>query len=162
MRQKLIEDNLKLVYHTVHKYYPAYATDEDIIQCGMLGLCKAADKWDETKSKFSTFACMCVINEIRQEFRRRAKHQGILSLDYEVDSEDGEKSSFGNCIASEDKVELIDFTIDIQRLSKREQEICEFCKQGMTFAEIGRKLGISRQAVWKAARKIRALRGVDK
>ena len=161
-KQQLIEDNLKLVYHVIHKYYPSNANDEDIIQCGMLGLCKAADKWDETKSQFSTFACSCIKNEIKLEFRRRSKHHGILSLDYEVYGDDGEKSTFGDFIVSEEDIEYVDLGIDYRRLSKREQAICEYCKQGLSYADIGRKLGISRSAVWKASRKIRKLIGVDK
>lgn len=161
MKQRLIEDNLKLVYHVVHRDYPTYVNDEDIIQCGMLGLCKAVEKWDETKSKFSTFACKCIKNEIMNEFRKRAKHQGILSLDYEVNGEDGEKCTFGDMIVSDEDVGYVDLTIDHRRLTKREQEICELCKQGMTFEDIGKNLGISMQTVWKATRKIRALRGVN-
>ena len=159
-KQQLIEDNLKLVHHVIHKYYPANVGDEDIVQCGMLGLCNAADKWDESKSKFSTFACSCIKNEIRHEFRRRSKHQGILSLDYEVFGDDGEKGKFGDFIIADTDVEYVD--IDYRRLSKREQQICELCKQGMSYADIGRKLGISRGAVWKASRKIRKVIGVDR
>lgn len=157
-RQQLVEDNMRLVYHIVSKEYPKYIHDEDIIQSGMLGLCKAADKWDENKSKFSTFACRCIKNEIATEFRRRAKHQGILSLDYEVDGDNGSKCSFGDCIVSEEDIGYIDFAIDSSRLTKRELEICELRKQGMSNPDIGRKLGISRQAVWQTVRKLRILR----
>jgi RNA polymerase sigma factor (sigma-70 family) len=160
-KQQLIEDNMKLVYYIVRRDYPTYIADEDIIQCGMLGLCRAAEKWDETKSKFSTFASKCIKNEIGQEFRRRAKHQGILSLDYEVDGDDGEKCSFGDCIVSEEDIGYVDLSIDFQRLTKRELEICELCKQGLSYEDIGKQLGVSKQIVWKTVRKIRALRGAE-
>ena len=158
-KQQLIEDNLKLVYHVVHRDYPTYASDEDIIQCGMLGLCKAADKFDESKSKFSTFACKCIKNEIALEFRKRAKHQGILSLDYEVDGEDGEKSTFGDFIIGDEDVGYVDISINLSKLKPREKQVYELCKTGMSYADMGRELGISRQAVWKITRKLRALRG---
>jgi RNA polymerase sporulation-specific sigma factor len=167
MRQQLIENNLNLVYHIVHKYYPNYANDEDIVQCGMLGLCKAADKWDETKSKFSTFASMCVINEIRQEFRRRAKHQGILSLDAELKSKhDGEKgnsdiNTYMDLIVGDEDVPYFDVGIDLTKLNKTERRIVELLPRGLTQADIARELGISRQYVWKTARKIKALRGAE-
>lgn len=158
-KQQLIEDNMNLVYHVVHRNYPTYIDDEDIVQCGMLGLCKAADKWEDGKSQFSTFACKCIRNEIAMEFRKRAKHQGVLSLDYEVDGDDGDKCAFRDCIVAEEDVGYIDLDVDSNRLTKRQQEIFELRKQGMTCADIGRKLGVSKQSVWKTDRKIRALRG---
>ena len=44
-RGEFIEQNINLVYVVIREYYPMFISDEDIIQCGMLGLCKAADKW---------------------------------------------------------------------------------------------------------------------
>ena len=161
MKQQLIKDNMNLVYHLVHRDYPTYTSDEDIIQCGMLGLCKAAEKWDETKSKFSTFAYNCIKNEIRQEFRRRAKHQGVLSLDYEVNGDDGEKCSFGDFIVAEEDISYVDLSVNYKLLTERELLIYNYLKLGMSNSDIGRKLGISRQTVWKTARKIRTLLGVD-
>lgn len=162
MKQQLIEDNMGLVYHIVRRDYPTYINDEDIIQCGMLGLCKAAEKWDETKSKFPTYAGICIKNEIVIEFRRRAKHQGVLSLDYEIDEEDGGKCCFGDFIASDEDVGYVDLEIDSKRLTKRQAEIFELCKQGMTCADIARKLGVSKQYIWKTVRRLRALRGVKR
>lgn len=161
MKKQLIEDNLNLVYHIVNKYYPTYIHDEDIIQCGMLGLCKAADKWDEGKSQFSTFACHCILNEIRMEFRKRAKHQNILSLDYEVDSEDGERTSFGNLIVGDEDVEYVDFGIDLGLLTEREKIVYRLSYAGMNGVEIAQKLGISPQAVGKIKRKLRGLKDQD-
>mgnify|MGYP002571290141 FL=1 len=52
----LIMDNLKLVGHIASKYRsrPDY---NDIVQAGMVGLCEAAMRFDETRgNKFSTYA----------------------------------------------------------------------------------------------------------
>lgn len=157
-KQRLIEDNMNLVYSFVYKQYPTYIHDEDIIQCGMLGLCKAAEKWDESKSQFSTFAWGCIKNEILMEFRKRAKHQGVLSLDYEVDTKDG-KARFAEIIPGDKDVDYADMGIDVDKLKPREKLVYELCKTGMRNVDIAKEIGISRQAVWTIIRKLRASRG---
>lgn len=158
-RQKLIEDNMNLVYHYVSKYYPTYLQDEDIIQCGMVGLCKAADAWDETKSKFSTFAPKCIGNEIKYEFRKRAKHQGVLSLDYEVDGDDGERTTFGDFIVGDEDVEYIEIGIDVNSLTPREKQVYDLLPTGLSWKEIADIVGVSSGTVWKIIRKLKAMRG---
>lgn len=159
-KQQLIEDNMKLVYHLIHREYPTYINDEDIIQCGMLGLCKAADKWDESKSKFSTFAMFCIRSEIQMEFRKRAKHERyILSLDYEIDDGEGGTSTFGDIIVGDEDVPYFDIGIDLSKLNKKERQIAELLPTGMTQADIARELGITKQYVWSTIRKIRTMRG---
>lgn len=80
-KKKFIEENINLVYFIINKYYKSYSKDEDIIQCGMLGLCKAAERWEPTKSKFSTFAGSCIRNEIKYELQARTKRQVECSLE---------------------------------------------------------------------------------
>lgn len=157
-KQQLIEDNMNLVYSLVSREYPTYLSDEDIIQSGMLGLCKAAEKWDESKSKFSTFAIICIRSEIQAEFRRRAKHQGILSLDYEIDN-DGERTTFGDFIVGEEDVGYFDIGIALDSLTAREREIAELLTTDMEQKAIADKLGVTKQYIWKVKRKIKAMRG---
>ena len=157
-KQQLIEDNMGLVYSLIAREYPTYLHDEDIIQSGMLGLCKAAEKWDESKSKFSTFANICVRSEIQVEFRRRAKHQGVLSLDYEVDNE-GERTTFGDFIVGDEDVGYVDLGVDLDALSPKEQLIGELLTNGVSQDEIVSRLGVSKQLIWKTIRKIKAMRG---
>jgi RNA polymerase sporulation-specific sigma factor len=156
-RQQLIEDNMRLVYHIVHRHYPTYATDEDIIQTGMVGLCKAADSWDAQKGEFSTLAGKCIHNEILNEFRRRKKHQGILSLDYEVDCGDGEKTTFGDFCVGDEDVQYANIEYATDQLSTRENEIITLKRSGLNICEIGKKLGVSKQYVWKVVRKLKTL-----
>lgn len=72
---------MQLVYYLVHKYYPTYAKDEDIIQSGMLGLVKAANNYDDSKSKFSTYAGVVICREIAQELKNREKEKQTISLE---------------------------------------------------------------------------------
>ena len=79
--KKFTEDNIELVYFLIRKYYPSFITDEDIIQCGMVGLCDAVNKYDETKSKFSNYATNRILGEIKNELSRRAKYSVETSLE---------------------------------------------------------------------------------
>lgn len=79
-KKQFIEDNVNLVYYLVRRYYPAFSRDDDIIQCGMVGLCKAAEKWNGS-SKFSYYAKKWILGEINQELRSRNKHKVEISLE---------------------------------------------------------------------------------
>ena len=149
---------MKLVHHLISKEYPTYMYDEDIVQCGMLGLCRAAEKFDENKGKFSTYATFYIRAEIQDEFRRRMKHQGVLSLDYEIDN-DGERVTFGDIIAGDEDVNYIDLNIDLSKLTDRERVVAEMILTGMPLTDIGKHLGVSKQYVYSVKRKIKAMRG---
>lgn len=159
MNKKLVEDNMNLVYFTISKYYPTYIHDEDIIQTGMVGLCQAAKRWDESKSTFSTFAVKCICNEINMEFRQRNKHKDVLSLDYEVDNDDGDKVPLIDLIVGEEDIGYVDLDSFIDKLSESQKQIYNLRRQGMSVMEIADRLGVSKQTVYKTLRKIKRLRG---
>lgn len=162
-KQKLIEDNMKLVYALMHKEYPTFIEDEDLVQCGMLGLCKAADKYDESRGAFSTLAYYCIRTEIQQELRRRAKHNGVLSLDYEVTIGNSpcDTATLGDLIVGEEDVNFIDVDdgVKVNELTPTQQLIFEMKKRGKTTKEIVEALGTTRQYVWYTMRKIKRMRG---
>lgn len=157
--QKLVEDNMNLVYWLISKEYSTYIKDEDLIQCGMLGLCIAAEKYDESKGKFSTFAVQGIRNEIRSEFRRRNRHQGVWSLDYEVNGQNGEKTTFGDYVVGDEDVLYIDYCDE--QLSPLQRNIVTLLKQGKSTKEIAETLGTTVQNVQWTKRKIRILRRLD-
>lgn len=86
-KNKLIEDNMNLVYYLISRYYPTFIKDEDLIQCGMVGLCKAANSSNAIKYKFSTYASACILNEIKSEFIRRKKYAKEESLNALMEKE---------------------------------------------------------------------------
>ena len=73
-QRMLVESNLNLVHHVIHKKCRNIGRNEyeDIYQTGVIGLCKAVEKFDPTKGfAFSTFAARCITNEIYMMFRRQ-------------------------------------------------------------------------------------------
>lgn len=159
-RQQLIEDNINLVYFVVHTYYPTFANDEDIIQCGMLGLCLAADAWDAEQGAFSTFATRCISNQIIKEFRARKKHNGVLSLDYEYKDGDGEGATLADITIGTPDVDWADIDGLYDILTEKERTIIDLRRNGVTQREIADRIGMSQQMVCTHLR--RAKRRLEK
>lgn len=156
-RQQLIEDNMNLVYHCVHKYYPTYVTDEDIIQTGMIGLCNAADTWDSNRSEFSTFACSCILNAIRNEFRSRRRHKDVWSLDYPITDEEGSSITTGSMIVGAEDVEFVDDEPFYEQLRPKQRIIVDYKRMGLSNREIAERLGCHINNVTQHVRKLRHL-----
>lgn len=154
-KQQLIEDNMGLVYAVIKEHFPTFMYDEDLIQVGMIGLCQAANTFDEAKGKFSTFAGRCIYNEICKEFRRRQKHQGVYSLDYEYDLDDGERVTVGDIQVGDEDVDFVDTDYIYRHLTPEEQNIVDLVRYGLTYREVGEVCGVSRSYVWRVIRKVR-------
>lgn len=158
-KQQLIEDNMALVYFIVNKHYPTFRNDQDIIQAGMLGLCCAAESWDEAKSKFTTYASSCILNAINTEFCGRKKHKSVLSLDYPVHGDDGEPGSFGDFCIGESDVDYVDTESFYDQLTERERRIVELKEGGVSVSDISKELRCSEKTVWATLRKLKFLWG---
>lgn len=69
-RNKLVEENLGLVYSCANRFKGRGAEYEDLVQAGCVGLIKAADNFDETRGfSFSTYAVPVILGEIKRIFR---------------------------------------------------------------------------------------------
>lgn len=85
-RDTLIERNLRLVAHIVKKYYTAFKEQDDLISIGTIGLIKAIDTFNiDNGTRFATYACTCVKNEILMYFRSIKKIQCETSLYDSID-----------------------------------------------------------------------------
>lgn len=155
-KTKLIEDNMNLVYSVIHKYYPRYISDEDIIQIGMLGLCEAVNAWDAEKGALTTYAWHKIRGAIGSELRTRKKHASVLSLDYETETDDGTTQTLADFVVGEKDVFFIDEPV--KKLTVTQQRIFDLLKQGKTAKEISQTLGLTTQCVYRTQRKLRMLR----
>ena len=69
-RNKLIEDNLRLVHACAHRFEGKGIEYDDLFSAGCVGLVKAADRFDESKGfRLSTYAVPVILGEIKQLFR---------------------------------------------------------------------------------------------
>lgn len=79
--ETLVVENRKLVYFLLNRYYPTFRYDEDLKQCGMIGLIKAAKSYNLEDDRFSSFASKCILNEIRNELRNRLPETKVQTKD---------------------------------------------------------------------------------
>ena len=158
-QNKLIEDNMKLVYFTINKHYPTYINDEDVTSEGMVGLCKAAKYYDESKGEFSTYAVMCIKNTISNYLVKQNSRIKPLSIDYEIPLEEGDGSTFGDTLPDENSEKLFDRLerdIFVSTLNKREQRIINHLYNGLTHREIAKLEGVHTSRISQIISRIKA------
>lgn len=71
MKDEIIKRNLgliKKVINDLHCRYNIIDEYDDLYQIGAIGLVRAAEKYDKTKTKESTFFYTCIRNQILQHF----------------------------------------------------------------------------------------------
>ena len=152
-KNDLILENTRLVYYIIHKYYPHLIYDEDIVQTGMLGLCQAAEKFDEEKGKFSNYACRSILNALTLELRNRNKQKGTLSLDYVYD--DDEEYTLHDITGRIDDLSTYDTPSYFDDLSDKERKVATLLYIGKTKREIAEELDCSQQNVLATIRRIK-------
>ena len=107
-QEKLIVDNYQLVHGFVHKYGQSFGHEYDeSVQIASLGLCYAALKYDETKSKFSTYAYKCMMREfLKLDRLKKAKRRDFstISIQTPIQNVEGEESGCLEDIISYDEL----------------------------------------------------------
>ena len=113
---------------------------EDYIQVGLIALLKAIRKYDETKSKFSTFASLCIRNEFLNHKRKdpKRKNPKIIYDTNLMNSFVGEQKYL-------DKDKIIDLIPDY--LSSNEKFILQMKLENHTNKEIAEELHCSKRVI---------------
>ena len=157
--EELVVQNYKLTYHIAKKYLTVYNDIDELASIGTLGLINAAKTFDcSKKTKFVTYACRCINNEILMFLRKQKNNVDEVSL-YEpinVDNE-GKKLFLSDTLPdssvdfTEELVErdilikLINIILNV--LSPRERLIMLYKIAGITQKDISKKLSISKSYV---------------
>lgn len=144
--EKLFQENIRLAYWTVSRYYPALITDEDIKQEALLGLWKACLTYNKEKSQFSTYAVKCISSQILMALRKRNRWTRLeaVSLDEHLD-EDGELTLAGMVSDPAGSIEDSGVFIEafIHTLNERDRKVVELKLQGLKQKEAAKELGIT-------------------
>lgn len=79
----IVEHNIRLVLYIVRKNFKAPIYDqEELVEIGNIGLMKAINTFDISKNiRFSSYACICIKNEIGQFLRHEEKKVNTESLE---------------------------------------------------------------------------------
>lgn len=112
--EKLIIENEALVYHVLKQMH-LYSQLEDYYDVGMIGLCKAAKTFNNSKgSKFSTYVCICIRNTILMDIRDQKRQCNYYSISLQTPV-GGEKDE----ILLEDTIS--DYELELDILNKEEK-----------------------------------------
>ena len=68
---EIIESHKKLVHSVAARKFYRWQFDEDLIQCGLIGLWEAAQKWDGERD-FAPLARVCIYRNMLDHIRSKA------------------------------------------------------------------------------------------
>lgn len=133
-RDKLIEDNMGLVWSVVKRFKNRGVELEDLFQIGSIGLIKAVDKFDCSYDvKFSTYAVPMIMGEIKRFLRddgmikvsRSLKELSVklYMLKEQMEKETGQEPSLVELadrleVSPEEAAEALDAYRDVESLHK--------------------------------------------
>lgn len=158
-REQKIIGNMNLVHYIVHKHFPQYTANQDIIQNGYVGLIKAVDSFDEsTGNTFSTYAARCIFNEILMDLRRQNKYAKDISLHAVLANSDRRNDSLTieNILAYEDDYTPMYIQEFVRCLDEREIAILRYLMDGKTQAYASNQLGMTRSNVCRIVKVMRS------
>ena len=169
-RRALIEHNLRLVAHIARKYTVPGCDADDLVSIGAIGLIKAVNTFrPDSGTTLSTYASLCIENEILMCLRSSHKRRNDVSLEEPVgsDSEGNEITLMEMLGTDPDAVtDEVDRRITLsrirtlirQKLPERERIVLEM-RYGLLDGEcrpqyeVAEALGISRSYVSRIEKK---------
>ena len=141
-----MEENHNLIYNIIYKYH--WELEETYDLCA-IGLCRAAMTYDDTKGvKFSSYAYICMRNEVMNQFRKsQAQKRNVLLQSLDANIVDTEVCTLhdivSNGLSAEDELVLL----NINDLNKKELKAVKLASAGHNTTEIGRIMNISQSYV---------------
>lgn len=83
--EKLFKKHYGLLISQAISFNPSSGEElDDYIQVAAIGMMKAIKNYDEEKSKFSTYAIVCIRNAIKNYLRTKNKSNSEVLLDFDV------------------------------------------------------------------------------
>lgn len=137
-QRKLCEDNIKLVYSVIHSL--KLAPTDDIIQEGMLFLCKAAAAYNPEKAKFSTYAFSYIRGGILMYLNKISKNS-YNNVELEDEYVGEEDVSDENILRKSKYIKCRDLVDD------KDQLILTLWAYGYNQTDIAKRVGISQPTV---------------
>lgn len=116
---------------SIAKGFPMREID-DYIQVGRIGLLKAIRTYNGLKGKFSTYAYVCIKNEMLREYNKNKKHSKIINM-----------NQFDNIQSP------VPVTINTDDLNAEEKIIVEMRLNHSSYRDIAKELGCSRNKIRK-------------
>lgn len=113
----LIAHNLRLVAHLVNKSFSGFSGQEELISAGTYGLMKAVETFDGSKgTKLSSYASVCIQNEILMLLRKRKKESSEIPFSVFVEPDTEKGPEFGESKPADNPEELVAEKIESEKL----------------------------------------------
>lgn len=138
-RNDLVVKNADLVHKYIHKYYPDYEDNDDVISQGYLGLVKASRKYrNDHKAPFRSFARRYIQGEIDEYLKSEVDYNTNTSKLNNVVIDGYDCIFFNECT-------LADLYKLLSKTSERNRSIIKLrAVDGLTFSEIAKIYNISK------------------
>lgn len=144
--EELIRRYRPMVYAAARRVAPWLRQDEDLLQCGLIGLWQAAEKWDETRP-FPPLARRCIENEMTTYLRQLKRQVRTVPLPQAPqDSLCREEDWAG--------VEIRAAVEQVTRPHSRERALALAVADGYGVSDAARRLGLSRQSARRRLRRV--------
>ena len=169
-REPLITHNLRLVVYIAKKFESPGAGAEDLISIGTIGLIKAVNTFDPTRSiKLATYASRCIENEILMFLRKSVQLKNEVSIDDPLNVDwDGNELLLSDVLGSDS--DAVNVSIEqederamllraVSRLPERDRQIMQlrfglFHHREHTQKEVADVLGISQSYISRLEKRI--------
>lgn len=159
--EKLIADNLGLVYDRIHAM--RLSTHPDAESDGLFALYRAAATYNPSSGvKFSTYAYTCIFNALANILRKQKTQPDMIYLGTTIITEDSDHSTKLDFMPSSEDIErdflskersnVIDlcFDIELNLLAGKKKQIVDIWREeefAISKTDIGRKVGVSQAYV---------------
>lgn len=171
-KEKLIAHNLRLVVYIAKKFDNTKVGTEDLISIGTIGLMKAINTFDASKSiKLATYASRCIENEILMYLRKNNKQKLEVSIDEPLNVDwDGNELLLSDILGTDEDVIYRDLETQadlkllhqaLKTLNGREKMIIELRfglhskdREELTQKQVADLLGISQSYISRLEKKI--------
>lgn len=150
---RMVEENHNLIYGFLHKY----KLSEDFYGDAAIGLCKAAQSYDESKgSSFATYAYKCMFNECG--ITLRVDKRKVQTISFETPIADGENVNLESVLPSDFSNEHMESIPYIQWFVEKmclvDLQILLYRLEGDSYRDVAKKIGYSYQYVKNRLSKI--------
>lgn len=106
-KEKIVLHNLRLVIVVLKRYYGCGVNLEELISVGNIGLMKAINTFNINKNlEFSTYAAVCINNEMLMYLRKDSKDKCIISYDKLINNPDNDELTYEAVLQSDEDIIL--------------------------------------------------------
>lgn len=145
--EEMYQDNERLVWYVLNRWFGDRAGDEDVQQEARVGLWKACVMYDkELNFKFSTYAVKAIYTTVvlwLRKTKREIPDYMLVSLEESIKTENGEGMSLKDAIVGDGDVACDDIKMYFPDISERDEKILLGRMDGKSWNAIGREVGVS-------------------